>query len=391
MIISNICLNILVLRKKRAKMSLSTPEIEKIIIVLGLVSIIAVTLPVLIYFLYQKYQVRIQIRNVPYSTIFNIDLDKVKKNLEIQSMVYNFLIVIMMIEIITNVFIGIEGIVFVEDVTFTNRNRTKFITVERNRYFDYIGNLPKITTGLVFPILCLFLIVLRRAFINFPYKKLVWKYSVYILIRLIVMLILFWFHITFIIGVFMQLLLGIFDLCVYNSSSRAFYVLLKGRRDEAFYHSSRKDYLEKKRVANQFFYTQVSTHFLGFLLLLFDIFFFSASIFHTFSHPNFFELMTFGYFPKFLSSWHAFAFKTGIICERIEVAFIFLIMLYIFSAYLFVSISILVKLFIRRKKFNHVNDWITRPLMETYRSNLEERRIQERPPFIQAFRSGIFY
>ena len=76
-------------------MVFSTPNYidDIIIVIVALVSISAVTLPVLIYFLYQKYQVRIQIRNVPYSTIFNIDLDKMKKNLEIQSMVYNFLIV----------------------------------------------------------------------------------------------------------------------------------------------------------------------------------------------------------------------------------------------------------------------------------------------------------
>ena len=177
-------------------MSLSTPQIERIVIISALVSIFAVTLPVLIYFLYHKYQVRIQIRNVPYSTIFNIDLDKVKKNLEIQSMVYNFLIVIMMIEIITNVFVGIAAIGPSKNVSFTDRNRTIFITVERNRYFQYISNLSGITMGLVFPILCLFLIVLRRAFINLPYKQWVRKYSVYILIRVIVTLILFWFNAT---------------------------------------------------------------------------------------------------------------------------------------------------------------------------------------------------
>ena len=379
--------------KRNSKMSLSITNYsdDVIIVIVALVLIIAVTLPVLIYFLYQKYQIGIQIRNVPYSTIFSIDLDKVKKNLEVQSMVYNFLIVIMLIEIITNVFTGIGVIGHSENVAFTYRNRTEFITVERNRYLHYIGNLSEITIGLVFPILCLFLIVLRRAFINLPYKKWVRKYSVYILIRVIVMLILFWFNATFIIGVFVQLLLAIFDYCVYISSSRAFYILLKGRRDEAFYHFSRKDYLEKKRIANQFFYTQVSTHFLGFLLLLFDIFFFSATTFHTFSHPNFFEIMTFGYFPKFPSLWYAFAFKIGSIFGRIRTVFVCLIELYIFFAYCFVSISILVKLFIRRKKFNHVNDWLTRPLMEKYRSSLEKRRTQQRPPFIQAFRSGIVY
>ena len=237
-------------------------------------------------------------------------------------MVYNFLIVIMMIEIMSNLIFGIGAIGHSENVTSTDKNRTKFITADRNRYLHHIGNLSVITTGFVFPILSLFLIVLRRAFINLPYKKWVWKYSVYILLRVIVMLIILWFPLTFIIGVFMHLLLGIFDFYVYISSSRAFYVLLKGRRDEALYHSSRKDYLEKKRIANQFFYTQVSTSFGGFLVLMLYISVFSANIFHTFSHLNFFELMTFGYFPKFSSSWHAFTFEIAIICERIKAVFI---------------------------------------------------------------------
>ena len=379
---------------------------EIIIVIVTAVSIFAVTLPVLIYFLYQKYQVRIQIRNVPDSTIFSIDLDKVKKNLEIQSMVYNFLIVIMMIEIITNAFAGIGVIglydekvnfsTFFESTKFTYRNRTLFTRgVQRNPYYHhiyvYMRNLSTITIGLVFPILCLFLIVLRRAFINLPFKQWVRKYSVYILIRLIVMLILSWFNITIILGALVQLFLSIFDICVYISSSRAFYVLLKGRRDEALYHSSRKDHLEKRRITNQFFYTQVSTHFLGFLLLMLYISIFSSTIFHTFSHPNCFELITFDYFHEFPSSCHAFTFKIGIICDLIEVVLIYLIEIYLFFAYLLISIGILAKLFIRRKKFNHVNDWLTRPLMERYRSSLEERRTQQRPPFIQAFRSGIVY
>ena len=56
------------------------------------------------YFLYKKYQVRIQIKNVPFSTIFDLDLDKVKKNLKIESVVYNFIIVLIIFEILSNAF-----------------------------------------------------------------------------------------------------------------------------------------------------------------------------------------------------------------------------------------------------------------------------------------------
>ena len=58
----------------------------------------------------------------------------------------------------------------------------------------------------------------------------------------------------------------LFDIRVYTFSSCAFYVLLKGRRDKAFYHSSRKDFLEKKRITKQYFYTQIFSLFSLFII-----------------------------------------------------------------------------------------------------------------------------
>ena len=62
-----------------------------------------------------------------------------------------------------------------------------------------------------------------------------------------------------------------------------------------------------------------------------------------------------------------------------------------FLANLAILISIIVKLLIRRKVYIHVNDWITRPLMEKYRADVEQRHYERRPPFIQAFRSQLIY
>ena len=348
----------------------------------------------LIYFLYQKYQVRIRISNVPYSTIFNIDLDKVKKNLEIQSMVHNFVIAIMMIEIVANAFFGIKLILLIgTSVPCIYRNQTTFNrTNETNQLIQFMGNLSENILSLILPVLCLFLIVLRRAFINLPYKLWVRRYSVYIFVRVIAMLVLYSFSITSNIETIVQLLLALFDTRVYISSSRAFYVLLKGRRDEALYHSSQKDYLEKKKTANRFFYTQVFIHFMIFISLLFYISAFADAAINILFNPNFFEFVPFGYFPKFFFPWHTFAYKIRSISAILTGVSALLLELYAFFAYFFVLISILVKLFIRRRKFNHINDWITRPLMERYRSNLEGRRIQQqRPPFIQAIRSGLIY
>ena len=150
---------------------------------LVLIPYLVVMLFVLTYFVHQKYQVRIRIRNVPYSTIFNIDLDKVKKNLEIQSMVYNFVLVIIMIEMLTNSLWGITQIIGADlkishfYVVKEVRNQTILNqTMEINRLVLMVSNFSTITLSLILPLHCLFLIVLRRAFINLPYKEWVRKY-----------------------------------------------------------------------------------------------------------------------------------------------------------------------------------------------------------------------
>ena len=366
-----------------------------------LIPYLVIMVAVFVYFVYQKYQVRTRIENVPYSTIFNIDLDKVKKNLEIQSMVYDFMLLLMMIEVLANVFWGIRQFIYTDlnkskfhivNTSTSVRNQTIFkVTIEVNHFLMLLFELDTITLSLILPVLCLFLIVLRRAFINLPYKLWVRKYSVYILVRVVLMSIMSLFIEThFIVGV-MYLLFFLFDICVYISSSHAFYVLLKGRRDEALYHSSRKDYLEKKSIAKQYFYTQIFSLFGLFIILLYYISNFFEIIISMLTNPVLFQSISLGYFPNF--SFYTSNAMT--IANRFSDIFqpicALLLELCAFLPYIVIFVSILLKLLIRRKKFNHVNDWITRPLMERYRSSLEKRRIQQRPPFIQAFRSGIVY
>ena len=63
-----------------------------------------------------------------------------------------------------------------------------------------------------------------------------------------------------------------------------------------------------------------------------------------------------------------------------------------FVANIGIFIWIIAKLIIRRNAYTHVNDMITRPLMERYRKNIGlGRNYNMRPPFIQAFRSQLIY
>ena len=286
---------------------------------------------------------------------------------------------------------GIDFLAMIETNSFTNINVNVLEnTFHKSRFIQILSNLSEIALSLILPVLCLFLIVLRRVFINLPYKLWVRRYSVYILVRGISMLILYSFSKTLNIGMILHFELALFDTRVYISSSRAFYVLLKGRRDEALYHSSRSDYLEKKKIANQFYCTKISTFLMLFVTLLCYT---SDSVYAVISilyEPSFLQSLSFGYFPKLFLPWNTLAYKIQNISTIITGVSACILALYTLFAYLLVSVGILVKLYIKRRKFNHVNDWLTQPLMDSYRCHLEERT-QQRPPFIQAFRSGLVY
>ena len=355
-----------------------------------LIPYLTVTLPVLSYFLYKKYQVRIQIKNVPYSTIFDLDLDKVKKNLKIESMVYTFIIVLIIFEILSNAFSLVNQFLAIDlRVIFLSiipEMQYQISYRKNNSIMMILSFTSEIPLSVIPSVICLFLIVLRRAFINLPYGNYVKGYGVYILVRVIIMLVLSNYLETQHILYMLLLPFFLIDIRTYISSSRAFYVLLKGRRDEAFYHSSRKDYLEKKVVANQFYHTQTFTHCALFLLLLHYIsnFYFGLTnllLSGVFSSESFRDFFFQNY--RFWNIAQCMLFHLNIVAINF-------LNVYSFLTYLVVLVSSFAKLFIRRKKINHVNDWLTRPLMESYRASLEERT-QQRRPFIQAIRCHLIY
>ena len=360
-----------------------------------LIPYLAVILSVFAYFVHQKYQIRIRLRNVPYSTIFNIDLDKVKKNLGIESTICNFILVLLILELSTNISWGICQFLnsdlninaYSDNKTIPMQNQTAVNNRIKNfnRFALFLSCFPPMAFSSILPVLCLFLIVLRRAFINLPYKIWVRRYTVYISVRFVAMLVMSLFLETYFILHVMFLPLTLFDICIYISSSRAFYVLLKGRRDEALYHSPRNEYLRKKGIASQFFYTQIITYFGLFALLTNYTYLALDGLNNIRTYLNLFGYTSPYPFPNYDTYINHFL-------SIMEMMSFGLLDSYSFITNLIVLLYIVLKLFIRRRKLNQVNSWITRPLMERYRCTLEEeKRTQERPPFIQAIRSNFVY
>ena len=154
--------------------------------------------------------------NVRYSTIFDLDLDKVKKNLKIEPIVYNFVIALTMLETLANVFGGI-GQFLTDDINVQYQHSVEEGTRNEtmsNKIMLIIYISREIPISLAIPVVCLLLIVLRRAFINLPYRIWVGRYIVYILFRLVIMLVMSWFYETSKVLPVILLPIVLFDICV---------------------------------------------------------------------------------------------------------------------------------------------------------------------------------
>ena len=359
---------------------------------------------VFVYFLYQKYRIRAEIRNVPFSTILRIDLDKVKKNLQITSMTYNFVLILSVLEISTAVGLGIES-VRRYDMYFSITNSVNLSTscVIRDPWllpyggvnhiiFDGVVNLNFVVISLIPAVVNLFLIILRRTFFNLSYKRWIKIYLAYFALRFVLMFALSSFLLTNYMSELLYFPFTVIDFLIYLSCSKSFYILLKGRRDEARVHAP-KDFLDKSRIVVRFFWARIFMIILSVLIAFnFCVSFIRIPFSILGYNPCYLTYISFGIFPTFSISPPIQA-KLALIssyCTSIQILNAIVCFLLQFLAYSTVSIGIVVDLVKKRRRFNHVND-ITRSLMEKYRATLESRHrnCNRRPPFIQFVRSSI--
>ena len=374
---------------------------------------------ILCYLLHHRQTILTKIRELPHSTILMVDLAKVKLNLKIELIVYNFLIVICVLELIVLVLVTIGEICYflcdleastakiqfqgvlmdansTENVSYICFSE-KFVANRGSLIiFNVLNNMVSFALCATFAIVSLFLIVLRRLYLNLPYKQWIRFYTVWIALKLIP-IIASPFDPEFRLAIaLLTNITGTMDLAVYISCSRSFYRLLKGRTIEAKWHSSTRDYINKRRISTQFYYTQIYYlvvysigDFWGLSVLIEQLLlFFHSSI----DNQNTLLLKLFdGIFTpsqidsliQKLINYNSISFIVGSFAEFTLV----------FLGYLIVCIGIVFKLLNQRRRYKHVNDWATRPLMEMYRATLEDehRNHTQRPPFIQAFRSGLVY
>ncbi|KAI6657893.1 hypothetical protein LOD99_15611 [Oopsacas minuta] len=355
------------------------------------------------YFIRGRYRVSVQLRNIPSSTILDIDLSKVKLNLKIESMVYAFLIILSSMELIVNVAGGI------------NMFDTNDVPLFMNVYFPNISNsflisdhapmsnlalitlqIENITINLILPITCLYLIVLRRAYLNLPYKKWVIGYLIFIIGRLSLFVLLSLSIPLSYISQMMYFPFEVIDLCVYIPCCKSFYLLLKGRRDEARWHSNITVFYANCLIVKQFFYAQIFTS-TCFVLLIIDslILFYVSPIRIMLYFPSFIYKFSFGLFPTLTFSKQQNDILGNILKNSMSIhtAILIIIEISVSLVYVMVCVGIVLKFVRKQKQYNSVNVATIKPLMERYHATLSTpyRQYQQRPPFIQGFRSDLIY
>ena len=370
------------------------------------VIVIVMLIFILCYLIHGKYKTIIRIKEIPHSTIFYIDLQKVKLNLKIESMVYNFLVLLCTLELTTVLLTDISEIQDIlctlnnlktenkteDGVIFTGSNNSKIYRISGITY-----DLTNIVASTVLSVSCLFLIVLRRAYLNLPYKHWIKGYTLWIIAKIILQITTSFLHpISHLIMSILIYPFGNIECVVYISCCRSFYRLLKGRTFEAKWHSTRSDYIAKRRISTQFYYAQIYTIFLFSIIGLVYLLCFIEEFFTIlYQETDYFNQISIRAFHKDILTSKVQSSILYIIHYNsviIDISGI-LVFLTMFLGYFLVCIGIIIKFIRRKRKYKHVNDWITKPLMERYRATFDTqfRRSGQRPPFIQAFRSGPVY
>ena len=342
------------------------------------------SLIVISYYTYLKYKNWRDIKNVPAYPRYQVDLDKVRKSLRIKSTVYNFILILSIAELITNILtqtalieifdfnlehrykVFISNSCVIRDIDLTNlENKSTFLIVKA---LD-IG----VVMMTMFPILMsLFYVILRRLFINYPYHQHIRKYILYILVQFILKVSLTCFLQTRYFEKLILFPLIVIDVGIYMSTSHKFYLLLKGRRNEARIHSNKTDYLSKRSIVRQFFFAQVVTLFILSLMVTGVFLAFISVPLNLFANnPCYLSYISLGYLPDITIPKYISMLFTSITmhCFLMEFTLAFIVEMLIIFINIALCIGIIVMLIKRRRRFTHINDKI-KPFMERYRNRL---------------------
>ena len=346
----------------------------------AIIPYMVVALFIIIYFAYLQYLIRKEIRNMP-SAIYKVDVNNLKKNLLIKSMVYNFILIISIIEFVAN--IVIETNLLIRPIIQPNHIDTHIhlsnscsvedmdlaiLTLHSTFIYSRTRFVAIVLISEVPILMALFYVILRRMYLNVPYHKHIRKHIIYIVSQFVVKSVLVCIVPTYYIGVLLYLPFGLIDFVIYIFASQKFYALLKGMRNAASLHSTKCEYIEKKRIVKRFFFAQVVTTTIFSLLLILSLIEFITTSVQVIT-SCFISYITLGFIPTITLSDRVRG-QMSHIGVLTQMGILFIVELMVTTLYLGMAVDIVVKLVRKRRRYNNSNFLLARPLLEKYRNRL---------------------
>ena len=204
---------------------------------------------VLIYYVRRRYCLRVEINAISREKLWYLCYQNHVKNLKIKAMISDFIIIIVVLEIINNALnFNLIALDFRKD---------------KHRLLQIVLTHLAETSRLCYvPLLCILLQVLWLSYIHSPYKYTIMKWLAYIVFRYVALYIVFvWafmyqssYFIMFIEFLYMTVLqiFELLDLVCYLVYSRRFYTHLKSRELEAKFFMEKHNYFESRYLRIHF-------------------------------------------------------------------------------------------------------------------------------------------
>ena len=316
----------------------------------------------LVYYTRRRYKLYKEIKRIPKNLLILEEYKNHLKNLKLKCIINNFIIIILIIEIVQNVF---QFIIFfpaqIIDFLFECPLYWELL------YYSILLYMP--IKYLLVPVLSMMMAFLWLAYRKYEYKYTIIRWTWYISIRALVLFVIQYSKLTNLIPLeyqlsyecFTDIIWGIFpiiDFIQFVYYARRFYLHLKSREKEIrLFYFDKKAYLDSKYLRTHF---KIATILVGIALFFYTLGT-SSSIFSMFDSV----LRTFSIPVGYQQLYNIFTLLFGILSLNIT-TFSFLIFEVLLNLnYLYIFIVVVYKSYRDRKRLENINDYI-RPIVKQY-------------------------
>ena len=325
-----------------------------------IIPFILCTISILTYYIIHRNSLTKQISRLPHTGPLSLteDTRHLYKNLNFKVFVTNFIILLLFLELVVNTIRAIVYFIPRPDILLSY-NLTENCHIDEfpvlvallstHYWFLFLPTQLVIPLQLsLLPIIYLLLAVLRKIFLDSPYKRMLKIGFNIIIARFVVCVILLSTFSTHILFIIPYILTYWTDFILYLYYARAFHILLRQRRNEARIHSSYSPdiFKESSFVLFQFRVTTTCTTSLVLVnLLMTSISKTNALVYFIIINPCYFSIITSGYFPVLHFSDHVQNIASVIFYGTLSFCalLLYLYVLLLFLAYLSVCILIIIK------------------------------------------------